>query len=132
MPAALMMHDTDPKKLLMDKIGSVEDHDVFHNQLLVAVYVAPQQMASGLWRPDKNVDEDKYQGKIGLILKMGPTACQSDDKWVWPDDMKPGDWIVYRTSDGFPVTLNGNRENLCRMLDDVNIRMRIQHPDQVW
>lgn len=132
MPAALMLHTTDPRKALIDKIGPVDDVELLHNQVLCAVYIAPEKTAGGIIRPANNVDEDRHQSKIGLILKTGPAAFAPDDKWSWPSDMGVGDWVFFRVSDGWNVTVNGNRDNLCRILDDVDIRGRIQHPDQVW
>jgi co-chaperonin GroES (HSP10) len=132
MPAALMLHEEDPKQFLLDKIGAVEDVELFHNQVLVAVYMAPEKTAGGIIRPDSNKDEDRHQSKIGLILKKGPMAFTSDDKWSWPSDIGVGDWVFFRVADGWNVTVNGHRDKLCRILDDVDIRGRIQHPDQVW
>lgn len=132
MPAVLMMHDTDPRQALLDKIGDVSDFEVFHNQVLCAVYIAPERTAGGIWRPEKNVDEDRYQSKVGLIIKMGPEAFVSNDKWSWPDDMAVGDWVYFRTSDGWNTTVNGHRDNLCRQMHDNDIKGRIPHPDRIW
>lgn len=132
MPAALMLHETDPREALIQKIGDVSQIELFHNQVLVAVYMAPEKTAGGIIRPDTNKDEDRHQSKIGLVLKAGPHAFAPDDKWTWPDDIGVGDWVFFRVSDGWNVTLNGSRDNLCRILDDVDVRGRIQHPDQVW
>lgn len=132
MPAALMLHETDPKEALMGKIGDIRDVELFHNQVLVAVYMAPEKTAGGIIRPDTNKDEDRHQSKIGLIVKAGPNAFQADKSWTWPDDIAVGDWVFFRVSDGWNVTVNGARDNLCRILDDVDVRGRIQHPDQVW
>lgn len=132
MPAALMLHETDPKQALTDKIGPVDDIELFHGQVLVAVYIAPEKTAGGIIRPGTNIDEDRHQSKIGLILKMGPNAFRPDAKWSWPDDVEVGDWVFFRVSDGWNVTVNGSRDNLCRILEDVDVKGRISHPDQVW
>jgi hypothetical protein len=39
------------------------------------------------------------------------------------------DWIVFRPSDGWPITVNGV---LCRMLDDTSVRGKIDVPDKIW
>lgn len=132
MPATLMLHTKDPREALLEKIGPVDDVEVFHNQVLVAVYIAPEKTAGGIIRPDSNRDEDRHQSKVGLIIKTGPTAFQNTDEWSWPDDMSVGDWVYFRVSDGWNCTVNASRDNLCRMLDDVLVRGRIKHPDQVW
>ncbi len=132
MPAIPMLHAVDPRQALLDKIGSVADVELFHNQVLVAVYFAPEKTAGGIIRPETNRDEDRHQSKIGLIVKKGPAAFSSDEKWSWPEDIDVGDWVFFRVSDGWNVTINASRDNLCRILDDVDVRGRIQHPDQVW
>lgn len=132
MPAAVMLHERDPKRALIDKIGSIEDVELFHTQVLVAVYMAPEKTAGGIIRPDTNRDEDRHQSKVGLILKTGDRAFQGDESWSWPEGIGIGDWVFFRVSDGWNVTLNGSRDNLCRILDDVDVRGRVQHPDQIW
>jgi len=132
MPATAMLHTTDPRQALFDKIGDVSGIEVLHGQVLMAVYFAPDKTAGGIIRPDSNRSEDQYQSKVGLILKVGPKAFTPDEKWEWPADMGVGDWVYMRRSDGWNVTINGSRDNLCIMAEDVDIRGRIQHPDQVW
>lgn len=132
MPAVAMLHEKDPKQALIDKIGSVEEVELFHTQVLVAVYIRPEQTRGGIILTEQNRDEDKHQGKLGLILKTGPAAFQGDDKWSWPEGVGVGDWVFFRASDGWAMTVNGHRDNLCRVLADVDIKGRIQHPDQVW
>lgn len=127
-----MFHAVDPREDLRDKIGDISSNDLFHNQVMVAVYIAPQKMASGLWRPETNQEEDRYQSKVGLILKTGPTAFQSGGGWEWPKDMAIGDWVYFRISDSWPCTVNGNRDNLCRVLRDSDLRGRVSHPDDIW
>ena len=125
-----MDHDGDPKQKLIDDVGDLSQIEIFNNQILAAVYIRPEKTKSGLYLSDKYRDEDKYQSKVGLILKKGPSAFVDDDgKWFSGLDIKEGDWIVFRPSDGWNVTINGT---LCRMLDDMSIRARISHPDQVW
>lgn len=129
MPATAYTHDQDPKEKLLAAVGDVSGVDIFHNQVLVAVYIAPEKTKGGIIRPQQNVDEDKYQGKVGLVIKLGPRAFISDDKWSWPEDMGEGDWVFYRISDTVGVTINGQT---CRIIDDVDVKGRAEHPDEVW
>jgi co-chaperonin GroES (HSP10) len=103
---------------------------VFNNQLLVAVYVRPQKTKSGLYLTDKTTDEDKYQSKIGLVLKMGDSAFNdTSGEWFGGVEINEGDWVIFRPSDGWSITVNGQ---LCRMIDDVNVKGRVDQPDRVW
>ena len=125
-----MLHEKDPKKVLLEQVGDLSKIEVFNMQVLVAVYIRPEKTKSGLYLSDKARDEDRYQSKVGLIIKKGPTAfVDKDGEWFSGLDIKEGDWIVFRPSDGWNITVNGT---LCRMLDDMSVRARIEHPDQVW
>lgn len=125
-----MLHEKDPKEVLLEQVGDISKIEVFNMQVLVAVYIRPEKTKSGLFLSDKARDEDRYQSKVGLIIKRGPTAfVDKDGEWFSGLDIKEGDWIVFRPSDGWNVTVNGT---LCRMLDDMSVRARIEHPDQVW
>ena len=41
-------------------------------QVLVAIYVRPKVTKSGIHIPDQTLQEDEYQGKVGLVLSWGP------------------------------------------------------------
>jgi co-chaperonin GroES (HSP10) len=125
-----MAHEKDPREALLKEVGDLSGVEIFNMQVLVAVYIRPEKTKSGIILSDKTRDEDRFQSKVGLIVKKGPSAFVDDDgKWFSGLDIKEGDWIVFRPSDGWNVTVNGT---LCRMLDDMSIRGRISHPDQVW
>lgn len=125
-----MLHEKEPKQVLLEQVGDTSSIEVFNMQVLVAVYIRPEKTKGGLFLSDKSRDEDRYQSKVGLILKKGPTAfVDKDGEWFSDLDIKEGDWIVFRPSDGWNITVNGT---LCRMLDDMSVRARIAHPDQVW
>jgi co-chaperonin GroES (HSP10) len=126
----LMQHEADPKQDLLDKVGDVSGFQVANNQVLCAVYLRPEKTKSGLYLSDATRDEDKHQSKVGLIIGLGPDAfIDPTNQWFNDMDYKLGDWIVYRPSDGWGITVNGV---LCRMLDDTNLRGRVPFPDMVW
>jgi co-chaperonin GroES (HSP10) len=125
-----MEHDVDPKKTLLKKLGNISDIEIFNNQILCAVYVRPEKTKGGIVLPDQHRSEDKIQGKVGLVVKMGSAAFVDEtDTWFKDVKVENHDWIIFRPSDGWSITVNGV---LCRILDDINIRGRINHPDQVW
>ena len=129
MSSITMLHEKDPKKVLLEQVGGTSI-EIFNMQVLVAVYIRPEKTKGGLFLSDKSRDEDRYQSKVGLILKKGPTAfVDKDGEWFSGLDINEGDWVVFRPSDGWNITINGT---LCRMLDDMSVRARITHPDQVW
>lgn len=130
MPHMVMEHKNDPRQALLKELGEIKPIEIFNNQVLVAVYVRPEKTASGILLPGATRDEDKYQGKVGLVIKKGPTAFQdTQGQWFQGVEINVDDWVVFRPSDGWAITINGV---LCRVLDDINVRGRIDRPDRVW
>lgn len=130
MPFMIMEHEVDPKKKLLDEIGDIGAMEVFNNQILVAVYIRPQKTRSGLYLSDKTTDEDRFQSKVGLLIKSGPKAFQDETgTWFEGERFALNDWLVFRPSDGWNITVNGI---LCRILNDTQVRGRVDHPDRVW
>jgi co-chaperonin GroES (HSP10) len=134
MPAMVMQHEIDPREALIKSLGNLDDVDIFNNQILVAVYQrganGPKKTTGGIFLPDQHLEEDRFQSKVGVIVKMGESAFH-DASGVWFKGIKfnLGDWVVYRASDGWSLSVN---KVLCRLLDDTVVRARIQHPDMVW
>jgi co-chaperonin GroES (HSP10) len=130
MPQMAMKHDVDPRQDLLKQIGDLKDIELFNNQVLCAIYVRPEKTLGGIIIPEQNRAEDKIQGKVGLVVRKGPTAFVDDtDKWFSDIDVKLNDWVVFRASDGWSITVN---KVLCRIVDDTDVRGRVAHPDQVW
>jgi co-chaperonin GroES (HSP10) len=130
MPYMVMTHEVDPAESIKKELGDVSSVEVFNNQILVAVYIRPQKTKSGIFLTNQTTDEDRYQSKVGLVIKKGPQAFQdSNGEWFNNVEINDGDWIVFRPSDGWSITVNGV---LCRMIDDVNIKARVDQPDRVW
>jgi co-chaperonin GroES (HSP10) len=130
MPYVRMTHDVDPKKVILDELGDITDIELYHNQLLIAIYIRPEKTKSGLYLSSQTRDEDKYQGKVGLVVKKGPDAFRDDTgKWFRDVSISEHDWVYFRPSDGWQVTVHGV---LCRIIDDTDIRGRLPAPDVIW
>lgn len=129
MAHAAMLHEEDPAVKLRSEVGDLSSVDVFHNQVLVAVYKRPEKTASGLYLAKTTLNEDQYQSKVGLVLAKGPQAFVDNAEWRFPTPVECGDWIVYQPSNGWAITI-GNV--LCRMLVDTSIKAKVAHPDAVW
>jgi co-chaperonin GroES (HSP10) len=130
MPAMVMFHEKDPREVALESIGDISDVEISGNQVLIVTYERPEKTKSGLLLADVTKDEDRSQGKVGLIVKMGATAfVDPENKYGFPPDMALHDWIFYRASEAWAVTVNGKH---CRVLEDVNLRGRVSHPDVVW
>ncbi len=130
MPHVPMLHDVDPTAKLLSEIGDISGLEIFNNQVLVAVYIRPTKTKSGIYFADKTIDEDRHQSKVGLIVKKGPTAFDDPNgEWFQNESFEEKDWVVFRPSDGWPITVNNV---LCRILQDVQVRGRVTHPDLVY
>lgn len=130
MVAMLMEHDVDPKQKLLDQLGDLSGVEILNNQILCAVYVRPTKTKSGIYLADQTTAEDRFQGKVGLLVGMGPAAFQDDTgQWFADSSFKLHDWLVFRPSDGWNITINGV---LCRMLSDTQVKMRVPTPDLAW
>lgn|SRR5512139_2907312 len=120
----------DFKTTVWEELGDVSGIEVFLNQILVATYIRSEKTKGGIIRPGINVTEDAYQGKVGLVLKKGPSAFLSDDGTDFlGQTVEVNDYVVYRTGDGWDVTVNGVP---CRMLTDKAIKMRIKTPEIIF
>ncbi len=129
MPHMPMLHEKDPKLAILEELGDISNVELFHNQVLLATYLRPTKTKSGLILTDSHVDEDRYQSKVGLLVKCGPLAFEQDGNWFSGMEFNEGDWLVFRPSEGWSITVNNV---LCRIFDDVNIKGRIQNPDTVY
>lgn len=147
MPAALKRIsaavDDDPKKAILDRLGDISDVQIAQNEVLIAVYRRPEKSAGGIILPESNLNEDKYQGKVGLVLKVG-AACRferQDERTgvTYGIPISVHDWVVVRPSDTWALEFNArpdamSREDFlwCRLVYDDQIRMKIPNPSMVW
>lgn len=130
MPFMTMSHAVDPKDSIWEELGDLKGIELFNNQVLLATYKRPEKTKSGIILTDKHRDEDRYQSKVGLLVKLGPTAFEDNaEGWFNGEKFNINDWLVHRPSDGWSINIHGVD---CRILADTQIKMRVGNPDQVW
>ena len=130
MPPMRMIHSIDPAKELMDKIGNLDGFELFGNQVLIAVYQRPEKTKSGIILADVTRQEDAFQGKAGLVVKLGPSAFVSDDQYNFCRmRAEVGDWVAIFVSDGRKIVVG---ETLCRLVEDQHVRLKIPYPDSIF
>ncbi len=134
----------DPAAPLLAAAGDLSDYEVFHNLVLIATYVPPPKMMTGpngekieFHEPDNALAENRFQGKVGLVMKIGPTAFQDDTVAKFGGiHVRAGDWVMYRPSDGHELFIRDRRkfnEGLsCRLIEDVFIRGRVTDPSLIY
>jgi co-chaperonin GroES (HSP10) len=145
MPSALKkpILEFDTKQEILDKLGNLEHVEIAQNEVLLAIYQRPEKTAGGIILTHNNLKEDLYQGKVGLVVKIG-AACRferEDPKTgaVYGLPIKLHDWVFCRTSDSWPLDINAHPDVLkredfvpCRLVYDDQIRGRVAHPSMIW
>lgn len=122
--------DGDALAVLRTSVGDLEGITVFHNYILVATYIEPEKTSGGIFLPEKRLDESRYQGKVGLVLKTGPISFKSDAINDFGGlSVRPGDWVLYRPADGQEIFVRGVS---CRLIEDKLIKMRVASPEDVY
>ena len=135
MPSMAMAHDVDPAQKILDKIGmkkigALPGFRLHGNRVLVGIYERPERLKSGIVLSDQTRAEDEHQGKAALVLMKGPTAFVDDDHFQFNgDNVELGDWISLWVTDGRKIKINGQ---LCRIVRDQDINLRIPAPDSVY
>jgi hypothetical protein len=125
-----MTHDVDPVKQMLDEVGDLSGFDILNNHVLLGIYIRPVRTKGGIMLTDNYRDEDKWQGKVGLVLKKGPTAfIDKTGEWFDGITINEHDWLVTRPSDGFLITI---RNVFCKLVVDTSTKMRISRPDEIW
>lgn len=123
-----MRHTGDPRVEIMKQFEDLEKVDVFNDKVLLAVYERPNKTASGIVLPNQTTEEDRYQGKAALVVKIGPLVNLGDAP-TRGGEIKIGDWIAIRPSDGWPININ---QKLCRLVSEKDVHLRIPSPDAVY
>lgn len=132
MPPMTMVHETDPKDVLLNKLKPFLGRaQCMNNQVLLAIYDRPEKTRAGVILTAAYRDEEQHQGKACLIVMMGETAFAPDPERGWFASVRPElyDWVAIRPSDGFPMALGGVK---CRLVTDTAVRMVIDQPDLIW
>src|SRR6266567_1406277 len=123
---------SDPKGALLRAVGDYSGFKPLLGLVLVATYISPEKTKGGIIRPDRTLAEDRYQGKVGLVLKTGPMAFHDYGVTKFAGvTAQPGDWVMYRASDGFELFFvddNGRDGTPCRIIEDVLIMAKIDDP----
>jgi co-chaperonin GroES (HSP10) len=119
------------------KLNGLPDIEVFHHHILVAKYIRTTVGTSGrIIAASQTQKEDEYQGKVGLVIKIGPGAFLDDGAVTFRGiSVKPDDWVLYRNSDGWDMdyVVPGESEKIhLRWLEDAHIKGRAQNPDSIW
>jgi len=132
--AAAAEHD--PADALLEALGDLSDYEPFHNLVLIATYMPPEKIGS-IIVTDRSLEENRFQGKSGLVLKWGPTAFKDDSATKFGGTkVACGDWIVFRPSDAWEVFFRDRRKTnegiSVRFIEDIFIKGRVKDPSLIY
>lgn len=115
---------------LVKQVGDLSGIDVLNDLVLMASYIQPEKSSGGIYFTNKQLDESRFQGKVGLVLKKGPTAFKYVGSYPYEGEVpEVGDWVVYRTSDGWETFIRGVP---CRVIESEFIKARIADPTIIY
>lgn len=115
------------KDAVLEAIGDIGGFIVLGSDVLVATYVKPRKTSGGILLPEKSIDEDRWQGKLGLVLKMGESAFKYSGQFAYEGTLPVvGDYVAFHTSDSREIGLRGVS---CRTIDASLIRMIVPADD---
>ena len=127
---SLVAESKNPKRTIIDTIGDLSGVDVLFNMVLIGTYIRPNVTKGGIIRPDANVQEDVWQGKAGLVLKIGPNAFVDDtDDSFYGQRVEVGEWCVYKVGDAWSLNINNYP---CRLVRDSSIKLKVKDPNIVF
>jgi hypothetical protein len=87
--------------LLEGKPADLQFPDPTGYHVMVLQYVRPEAktLAGGqrLYFADKTRTEDEFQGRVGLVLALGPDAYRDPSKYPSGPWVRPGDTVIWPT-----------------------------------
>lgn len=134
--AGKILHNTpayalDPHKAIRDFVDPfLAKVHIGPAKLLVATFRQPEKTSGGIIKTQRFIEEDKFQGINGLVLKRGPMAFEDDarikfggfkaDEWQW---------VIFKPDSGRATELRGLH---CRIIEDSNIDAIVDDPELLW
>jgi hypothetical protein len=125
----------DPKEFMLSRCQLWMDNVTwFGNSVIAATYYLPafEILPGGqkFFRSEKSQDEALWQGKVGLVLGLGPLAFVDDERNKFHGQyLNIGDWIMWDIHDARQFTVNRVH---CRWIPDVRILGKVDDPKLVY
>jgi hypothetical protein len=134
-----LIHKEDPKVPIIRDVGELLDGFVIPPTDVLIVMYEPEKdgevkTAGGLLLPQgarTNLSEYKFQGKVGLVMKLGEMAFKDDDTHKW-HNFRPvlHEWVVINVGDSFSFDLPGDRR--ARLVHESQVKMIAPDHSVVW
>ena len=142
-----LQHEIDPaQEIIAETSGLLSSFKIRPYDVMLVMYqrgliAGEKRLRSGLFLANNatgTVREDTFQGKVGLVMKVGSLAFTDEDDHKWAGfTPKVGDWVAISVADsqfGFEISpAPGKTEGRkIRIVDENFIRMIVQEPDVIW
>lgn len=90
--------------------------------VLVLQYVRPDTIKTAgglqLYLADRTRKEDELQGRVGLVLALGPEAYADPARYPRGAWVKPGDWVMWPPLETAATRFSYARATLAELPDD--------------
>lgn len=101
------------KKEILEALGDLSKIEIFGAQVLIVPYERPKvkKLAGGkeLHFTSADTSDDKWQGKVGLIVKIGPTAFKTTQEAHFGGRLpEVGEWIFHDVKACFMLHVRGD------------------------
>ena len=123
--------DADFADLAFKMVGDLSGWTVLHEDVLVITWVSRRITAGGIIRTELSVDEDRWQGTVGLVAKIGENAFTLG-QWGLPyNGTKPkvGDYVTFVPSSITETSINGVS---CKYVPASLIKAIIPDPQRIY
>ena len=123
--------DADFADLAFKMVGDLSGWTVLHEDVLVITWVSRRITAGGIIRTELSVDEDRWQGTIGLVAKLGANAFKIG-QWGLPYTgpvPKVGEYVTFHPSSTTETSINGIS---CKYIPASLIKAIITEPTRIY
>ena len=97
-------------------------------RLLILPYKGKGQTESGIYLPDKIIEEQSVSTQVGYVLKVGALAYLDTAKFPEGPWCGQGDWVMFARYAGSRFKIDGGE---VRILNDDEILAKIANPEDI-
>lgn len=102
---------------------------------LVALYIR-EKVSQSLYAAAPTQNEDHWQGKVGLVLRLGGGAFEDSGTLSFGGfKATVGEFVLFRNTDGWDFAIvpqGGVEQVLCKLIPDEDIKAVIPRPEMVY
>jgi hypothetical protein len=137
------------KKQILEDLGDLAQYEVLDEECIIAIYAESNVLSRIKDNTGKTIElvgtqnratESRYQGKAGLLVKIGPQAFRFHNNGQNYEGVIPrfGDWVVSYPQDGREIALrradapSGLEWVTCRRIHWRSIFMRVKDPRVIY